>query len=405
MTSTESATVVETHSTHVPMPVARESSAAPAAGASPPFRFYDNRQKYLAFVNTCNEKAAVAARAALELKQVHPKPPCLRLFDAGMGDATVLARLMRSMHRLFPTVPLLVVAKEISLEDVRLGLDKMPDRFFEHPHTVLVITNLNYSEAPRLMPQDVTAAAALNWQTVRLTGNSAHEYEEQIEALGPMLSHGWQTQPSAKTGNPVYARPTVLVVYREDHKFLLDAVIPKPGQTLGDYDLIVASQPWRARTSAQFKAQRILAPLARSLAPGGRMITIQSHGEDPPLEIIRTLWPHENPFLVNRHELLKALKSELGFAARDFALVAPPDDKALFRYQMHTLPSEIGERVGTSTLFAAWNAAIYVNQIADEMLDAVVTTGAYLDATQAVLKKHGGLWFNDESFVVSRRRG
>ena len=22
-----------------------------------PFRFYDNRQKYLAFVNTCNEKA------------------------------------------------------------------------------------------------------------------------------------------------------------------------------------------------------------------------------------------------------------------------------------------------------------------------------------------------------------
>ena len=73
-------------------------------------------------------------------------------------------------------------------------------------------------------------------------------------------------------------------------------------------------------------------------------------------------------------------------------------------YEMHILPSEIGERVGTSTLFAAWNAAIYVNQIADEMLDAVVTTGAYLDATQAVLKKYGGLWFNDESFVVSRRR-
>ncbi|WP_309638645.1 hypothetical protein [Methylibium sp.] len=49
-------------------------------------------------------------------------------------------------------------------------------------------------------------------------------------------------------------------------------------------------------------------------------------------------------------------------------------------------------------------AAIYVNQMADEMLDAVVTTGAYLDATQQVLEQHGGLWFNDESFVVSRRR-
>ena len=134
------------------------------------------------------------------------------------------------------------------------------------------------------------------------------------------------------------------------------------------------------------------------------MVTVQSYGEDPPLEIIQKLWPGETPFQVNRHELLKALKTELGHDARDYTLAAPPDDKSLFRYQMHTLPSEIGERVGTSTLFAAWNAAIYVNQIADEMLDSVVTTGAYLDATQAVLQKHGGLWFNDESFVVSRRR-
>ena len=71
---------------------------------------------------------------------------------------------------------------------------------------------------------------------------------------------------------------------------------------------------------------------------------------------------------------------------------------------MHTLPSEIGDRIGTSTLFAAWNAAIYVNQIEDERLDAVVATGSYLEATQSVLQKHGGLWFNDETFVVSRRQ-
>src|SRR3990172_4656247 len=92
--------------------------AQPQPVDSPPFRFYDNRQKYLAFVNTCNEKAVVAGRAAQELSQLHPTPPALRIFDAGMGDATVLSRLMSSAHRDFPTVPLLAVAKEISLEDV-----------------------------------------------------------------------------------------------------------------------------------------------------------------------------------------------------------------------------------------------------------------------------------------------
>jgi hypothetical protein len=382
-----------------------EITTTSAAGVdSTPFRFYDNRQKYLAFVNTCNEKSAVARRAAQELTHVRPTPPAIRIFDAGMGDATVLARLMRSVHRQFPTVPILAVAKEISLEDVRLGLEKLPDRLFEHPGTVFVVTNLTYADAPRLMSRDLQAAASLNWQEVRLSGSSAHEYAEQIEELGPTLIHGWQTKPSPKTGNPTYVRPSVLVIYREDHKFLLDAVIPKPGRVFESYDFILASQPWRARMSAKFKAEKVLAPLTRSLAPGGRLLAIQSCGNDPGTEIVQRLWPQEDPFQVDRHQLIAALKTEIGRDLRDYQLTPLPDDKSIFRYDMHTLPSEIGDRIGTSTLFAAWNAAIYVNQIEDERLDTVVTTGAYVDATQQVLKKHGGLWFNDETFVVSRRR-
>jgi hypothetical protein len=381
-----------------------ESSAArsPADTRTAPFRFYDNRQKYLAFVNTCNEKSAVANRAARELRLVRPTQPALRLFDAGMGDATVLARLMRHAHALFPTVPLMVVAKEISLEDVRLGLEKMPDRFMEHPATVLVITNLNYSEAPRLRPRGADSAATVDWHEIRLKGQNSNEYAEQIEELAPTLAFGWQTRPNPKTGNPMYVRPSVLVVYREDHKFLLDRVIPQPGQASGFYDLVVASQPWRARMSAKFKAEKVLAPLTRSLAPNGRLLVIQSYGHDPALEIIQKLWPDENPFQVDRRQLLATLKTVLGPDADEFDLAVPPDDESIFRYEMHTLPTEIGDRIGTSTLFAAWNAAIYVNQIEEERLDEVVTTGAYRDATQAVLHKYDGLWFNDESFVVRR---
>jgi hypothetical protein len=370
----------------------------------PPFRFYDNRQKYLAFVTTCNEKAAVAQRVSHELEQLRPQPPAMKIFDAGMGDGTVLARVMRNAHQLHPHVPMLVVAKEISLEDVRLGLEKMPDRFFEHPSTVLVMTNLNYAEAPQLMLHDIHSAAALNWQEVRLTGSAVHDYSRQIEALSSTLAHGWQTKPSPKTGNPAYVRPTVLVIYRADHRFLMDGVIPKPGRTFEAYDLVIASQPWRARMSSEFKARKVLAPLSRSLAPGGRLLVIQSYGRDPGLEIIQKLWPGENPFQHDRHMLLAALRRDLGREARDFFLAAPPDKKSLFRYEMHTLPSEIGDRIGTSTLFAAWNAAIYVNQIEDERLDAAMANGRYFAATQEVLHRHGGLWFNDEAFVVTRRR-
>jgi len=369
-----------------------------------PFRFYDNRQKYLAFVNTCNEKVSIARRAGREIHHIQPRPPALKIFDAGMGDATVLSLIMRDMHRRFPHVPFLINAKEISLEDVRLGLEKMPDRFFEHPATVLVITNLNYSEAPKLMPGNVNAAAALNWHEIRLQGETSYEYGEQIQALDHLLVDGWQTRVSPRSGNPMYMRPSVLVIYREDHKFLLENVIPHQGHYEGLYDFILASQPWRARVSARFKVEKVLKPLSLSLAPSGRMLAIQSCGNDPGQEIINRLWPEENPFLTNRHELLSVLKQELGRDARDFNFNPGSDTKSLLQYQMHTLPSEIGDNIGTSTLFAAWNAAIYVNQIEDEKLEDAMTNDRYIRATSEVLKKHDGLWFNDETFVISRKR-
>ena len=120
----------------------------------------------------------------------------MRLFDAGMGDGTVLARIMRAMHRRFPTMPFYIVGKEISLEDVRLVLEKMPDRLFEHPATVLVMTNMYYSEAPWLKPNSVNAATSLVWQELSLTGNTAHEFETQITDLGPFLAENWRARVS-----------------------------------------------------------------------------------------------------------------------------------------------------------------------------------------------------------------
>ena len=122
------------------------------------------------------------------------------------------------------------------------------------------------------------------------------------------------------------------------------------------------------------------------------------------MEIIQKVWPGDNPFVHDRHQILKAVKHELGAAGRDLNFNAYADNRSLFRYEMHTLPSEISESIGTSTLFAAWNAAIYVAQVEDDRLGEVVADGRYIDATREVLRERGGLWFFDESYVISRRR-
>lgn len=369
-----------------------------------PFRFYDNRQKYLAFINTCNEKWQVAKRATQELDFLQPRPPALRVFDAGMGDGTVLSHTLRAIHQRFPTLPLYVVGKEVSLEDIRLSLEKLPDRFVEHPASVFIFTNLYYSEAPWLTPRDSSNAVDINWNVVEIDGTSAYEYGQQLGSMDDFLVDAWQATSSKKTGNPLYVKPSVLVMYRKDQRFSLNAVIPCEGSAIADFDLILASQPWRARMDAEFKVKYVLEPLVRALGPAGRLLAVHSIGGDPGLELIREVWPDEDPFQVNRHELLRELKNKLGAESSNYVIGASPDEEAIFQFRMHTLPDEIAASIGTSTLFAAWNAAIYVAQIEDQRLEAALATRGYLDATARILQRHNGLWFNDEGFVISRKQ-
>ncbi len=366
-------------------------------------RFFDSRAAYMMFVTTTTEKSEVAARIAREASLVSPGPDALRLFDAGMGDATVLTDVMRSLHALFTHVPWLVVGKEISLEDVRLTLDKLPDRLHEHPEMVFVVTNMTYHEAPDLRPGP--GKVDVSWRRWALEGSTTIDFARQMRDIQDRATEDWEVATSPRTGNPVYVRPAVHVIYRKDREFILRRVLPEQHAYEGSYDLIIASQPYRARTTARHKVRTVIRPLARALAPGGRLLGIHAYGDDPGIEIIRNLWPDENPFRTDRRTLLEEASRRLS-ARRDRDLVMEPldDGESLFRYEMHAMPVEGHEHIGTSSILAAWNAAAYVAQIDEERMSDAVSSAAYIEATRSVIERYGGVWFNDESYVIHRER-
>ena len=145
-----------------------------------------------------------------------------------------------------------------------------------------------------------------------MEGSSAFEFDEQIKDLGSLIQDWWRTTPNKRIGNPVYVSPSVLVIYRKDHEWPLGSVIPQRGNISHEYDLVIAAQPFRARLPAETKVKNVLALLARSLAPGGSMVVIQSTGKDPGMEIIRSIWRGENPFQTPRQTLLRELHSPTG---------------------------------------------------------------------------------------------
>ena len=121
---------------------------------------------------TTSEKAEVAARIGRELGHIVPRPPALRVFDAGTGNGMVLSQVLRDLHRRLPTVPFFVVGKEVSMEDTRLTLATLPDRLAEHPQSVVVLTNMFYAEAPHLFPKAAEFHDKVRWIDVPLKGNS-----------------------------------------------------------------------------------------------------------------------------------------------------------------------------------------------------------------------------------------
>ena len=374
----------------------------PDAPEQRPFRFYDNREKYLLFTTTCSEKQETARRIGLEFPLLHPAPPAFTMFQAGSGEGTLLNMVLRQMHYRWPNVPILVVIKEDNPEFIRMAIRNLADRFREHPALVLIFTNLRYQDADWRALQNPEVQEQLKWREVSLGGTSSHGFAAQIAKEMGFVSEAWRAEGTEPV-KPDREHTAALVLYRADQKFALDRVIPKRdgGQHL--YDLILASQPYRSRLSAESKVRSLLAPLTRALAPGGRMLAIQSAGGDPGLEIVREVWPGEEPFATPRTQLLEVLRDCLTDERDDLDFIDPEGDAAEFVFRLQLNPDELDSAIGTSTLLAAWNAAAYVAQIEDERLNEAMSHEGYLKATRKVLRKHDGLWFNNECLVVARR--
>jgi hypothetical protein len=292
----------------------------------------------------------------------------------------------------------LVVAKEISIEDVRQALARLPDRFLEHPEMVFVVTNHLFRHAPSLPSSPGTV-----WREVALEGATTNDFTEQIEGLYGQLAHDWRVQTSPVSGNPLYVKPAVLVLYRADRRFLLDPLIPKPDRDNGlEYDLVIAAQAYRARTAIEAKVRAVLVPLAKALAPGGRLVGVHARGDDPGLEIVRAVWPGEDPFQHRRQAMLVEAERQLSDIA-DLTFPELSDAEAVFQFRLHTMPSEEAEHIGTSSIVAAWNAATYVAQIDETRLADATSSGVYLDATRQVMQTRGAIWWNNERYLITRR--
>ncbi len=363
------------------------------------FRFFDSRQKYLLFITTTNEKSMVSENISKIIKDLKPTKPSLKIFDAGLGDGTLLMNVIRNCHKEFPTIPFLVMGKEISMEDVRLTIEKLADRFVEHPNMVFAVSNLHYSEACKLQSNDNEKQKNISWETVKLAGNSSFEFNKQLGKLDSQLKENWLVERS-KSGNHTYKKPSIILIYREDYEFSIDHIIPKKNDTNLNFDLIIASQPYRSRISAEKKVNYVIEPMIKGLAKNGKLIIVHSCGNDPAHEIVNKIWPEETPFVNLSKDIINYLKEKIDSKLLNELIFKEPE---IIKYYLRALPNEIENGIATSLVFSSWNATTYVGQISDIKVMDAEKKGEYIKVVQEIIKKYDGLSFNDEFLVIERK--
>ena len=366
------------------------------------FAFHEQRQRFHVFAATTNESWVLADRVADELRGLTPGPEGIRIFYAPMDNGITLTRMLRALHAHFPETPVLVVLKGRGLEDLRNTLGRLADRIAEHPLSVFVLTNLYTREALVLDKLSADNPEPVDRRDVILEGSRSYDYQLQIAPLYASLSRQWLIN-QGEHSQPVYAHPSIVTVWRRDREKELSGLIPRPGTVPPVFDYCLLNHAYLQGHNMHFRINHVLLPAVRSLANGGRMTVVQAHGQDPAHEIVRKVWPDQPLPFISRHAIIAALRKELGKAKIRNSISGVTDATSLFRFDMHTLPVLEDKEIGALSLSSAWNNAIYFAEVKEELAQAAIREGTrHLDITGEVLRAHGGLWFVNETFRVTR---
>ena len=140
--------------------------------------------------------------------------------------------------------------------------------------------------------------------------------------------------------------------------------------------------------------------MIKSLAKKGKLVVVHACGEDPANKIVKKIWPKEDPFPYLYSSIENYIKSNTD---KSFLKTLKFHKVKKINYVLRALPNEISGGISTSLVFSAWNAAVYVNQIADQQILDAERNKNYEKIVKDIVEKNKGLHFKNELFIIERK--
>lgn len=361
-------------------------------------RFFDDRLKYLSFIQNTGEKRAISSEIFPHIKSLPKNKTYLRILDAGTGDGTIKSNIIKSFHKHHPYTSLLITGKEISYEDLKNTLDKMPDRFVEHPNLMVTMTNVKFAELGQIEGAKKIKDKNVKKLTLVLKADNSFDFNEQINGMGNFIKQNWGIEIDSK-GRTSYSHPCLITIYREDHKRYLEPFIENDYDN-NNYDLIIASQAYRAISTSLTKVSNVIAPLMRLLNVSGKLLITHSCGDDSVEKILKQAWRDTDPFPVKAKEIIGYLKTN---PVSENAKYTYSKSKS-YSFQFKRIPDQTVSELFGHGVDAKLANILYVGQIPEKDIMALEKNTSALKRVKNAILKEKEIFFRNEIFAIKKIR-
>ena len=354
--------------------------------------------RYLAFTQNTNEKTKFSELIAPYIENIGGDKYCLRILDAGTGDGSIMANIIKAFHKYHPKNVLSILGKEISYKDLKNTLDKLADRFAEHPRLLVTLTNVKFSQIKHLSVNKKINEKNIEILEIELSGSTSFDFQNQIMSTEVIkfITRFWGISTD-KSGNTQYTNPCVIKIYRQDSKAVLLAD-NESSQLTNNFDLIIASQAYRSRSIPEHKVKYVIFPLAQLLNQSGELLITHSTGGKHVNEILNTTFNNINAFPSVAKDLISQLEKESKNDKDQYTSSTPFTYQFSFTQAPFGMPSELFGR----EVDAKIESLLYFGQITDQEINTLNVSNEGMVKLRESLHKYPELIFENEFFTLKK---
>ena len=363
-------------------------------------RFFDDRLKYLSFIQNTGEKKAISEKIFSHISKLSENKSYIRVLDAGTGDGTIFSNMIKSFHKYHPYTSLLITGKEISYEDLKNTIEKMPDRFVEHPNLLITMTNVKFSELGSIEGSKKIKEKKVKEFNLALKNNNSFDFNSQITSrhLGNFIKKNWGIVID-KNGSTSYSNPCIIRIYREDNEKHLKKFL-KNDYKNNKYDLIVASQSYRAAAPVKAKVNNVIGPLIGLLNKSGKLLVTHTCGGESIHKILKLAFKDKELFPNTAKDIIEYLKNSPFGESGLYSFSKPVS----YYFEFKRAPDQTVTELFGHNSDAKWANILYVGQVAEKDIQKLEGNPRLRNKVRKTIDNSNQLKFKNELFSITKVR-